>query len=227
MPLITKYWAGHHLSTSESCAWNHLFKIGTQTHVAGTLLCLFTQSYLTGSLAWPKPMVPGFRLMKLRLLMSHCKKNSVRDTAMDKRWICWDFKRSTLQECGPSQSGEQRPWNVVWFSQAGLLHRLRSGRIIPTIGESPTPQSFDSVLELSRHLWVSFSLQIKDQGLVEFDLSSWTHLILIGLRYVLGLCHSFKVHSLGYDPFPVSCSFPGLSGPTMLLLQSSGRTTRK
>ena len=39
---------------------------------------------------------------------------------------------------------------------------------------------------------MSFSLQIGDQGLVEFDLSSWTHLILIGLCYALGLCHSFK-----------------------------------
>ena len=41
-------------------------------------------------------------------------------------------------------------------------------------------------------LGVSFSLQIEDQGLVEFDLSSWTHLILIHLRYALVLCHSFK-----------------------------------
>ena len=39
---------------------------------------------------------------------------------------------------------------------------------------------------------VSFSLQIKDQGLVEFDLSSLTHLILIGLCFALGLYHSFK-----------------------------------
>ena len=38
----------------------------------------------------------------------------------------------------------------------------------------------------------SFSLQIEDQGLVEFDLSSWTHLILIDLHYALGLCHFFK-----------------------------------
>ena len=60
-------------------------------------------------------MVPGFRLMKLRLLMSHCKENSVRGTAMDKRWICWGLERSTLQECGPSQSGVQWPWNVVWL----------------------------------------------------------------------------------------------------------------
>ena len=56
-------------------------------------------------------------------------------------------------------------------------------------------------------LGVSFSLQIEDQGLVEFDLSSWTHLILIGLCYALGLCHSFK--SCALPPFPpVSCSFP-------------------
>ena len=68
---------------------------------------------------------------------------------------------------------------------------LLSERIIPTTGEPRTPLSFDSVLELSCHLGVSFSLQIGDQGLVEFDLSSWTHLILIGLCYALGLCHFF------------------------------------
>ena len=68
---------------------------------------------------------------------------------------------------------------------------LMIGKIIPTIGEPLTPQSFDSDLELSS-LGVSFSLQIEDQGLVEFDLSSWTHLILIGLCYALGLCNSFR-----------------------------------
>ena len=41
-----------------------------------------------------------------------------------------------------------------------------SGRIIPTIGEPPSPLSFDSDLELSCHLSVSFSLQIGDQGSV-------------------------------------------------------------
>ena len=84
---------------------------------------------------------------------------------------------------------------------------LLSGRIIPTIGEPPTPPPFDSVLELSRHLGVSFSLQTGDQGLVEFDLSPWTHLILISLCFALVLCHSFKGWAL--PPFPpVSCSFP-------------------
>ena len=32
IPLFTKYWAGHHHSSSESCIWNRLPKIGTQTH---------------------------------------------------------------------------------------------------------------------------------------------------------------------------------------------------
>ena len=41
-------------------------------------------------------------------------------------------------------------------------------------------------------LGLSCSLQIEDQGLVEFDLSFWTHLILISLWYSLGICHSFK-----------------------------------
>ena len=34
-------------------------------------------------------------LIKLRLLMSHCKKNSVRDTAIGNRCICLDLERST------------------------------------------------------------------------------------------------------------------------------------
>ena len=67
---------------------------------------------------------------------------------------------------------------------------LMSGKIIPTTGKPPTPWSFDSDLELS------FSLRIEDQGLVEFDLSSWTHLTLICLCYALGLCHSLKSPAL-------------------------------
>ena len=41
-------------------------------------------------------------------------------------------------------------------------------------------------------LGVSFSLQIEDQDLIEFDLSSWTNLIFNQFKYALGLCHSFK-----------------------------------
>ena len=82
---------------------------------------------------------------------------------------------------------------------------LMTGRIIPTIGEPSTPLSFDSALELSCHMGVSFGLQIGDQGLVEFDLSSWTHLIFISLCYALGLYHFFK-----------SCALP----PSLLSIAS-------
>ena len=35
-------------------------------------------------------------LMKLRFLISHCRKNSVRDKAIGKKWIYSDSERSTL-----------------------------------------------------------------------------------------------------------------------------------
>ena len=42
-------------------------------------------------------------LMKLRFLMSHCRKNSVRDTVIGKRWIYSDTEGSPLhRQCGPS-----------------------------------------------------------------------------------------------------------------------------
>ena len=36
-------------------------------------------------------------LMKLRFLMSHCRKNSVRDKVIGKKWIYSDIESSTLQ----------------------------------------------------------------------------------------------------------------------------------
>ena len=66
---------------------------------------------------------------------------------------------------------------------------VMSGRIIPTIGEPPTPVFRQCLGTVLAALHVSLSLKYEDQGLVEFDLSSWTHLILIGLCYALGLCH--------------------------------------
>ena len=64
MPLFTKYWAGHHLLISESKAFTtFIAKIGTKTHMTGTLCCaaLSPQLCLTGTQAQPKPMVPDFR----------------------------------------------------------------------------------------------------------------------------------------------------------------------
>ena len=40
------------------------------------------------------------------------------------------------------------------FASVGLTHMLMSGRIIPAIGEPPTPPSGDRALELFCHLWV-------------------------------------------------------------------------
>ena len=81
---------------------------------------------------------------------------------------------------------------------------LMSGRIITTIGKPPTPWSFDSALEF----WMSFSLQIENQGLVEIDLSvildpfdfNWFMLCPWAMSFFQKLCPG---------PFPpVSCSFP-------------------
>ena len=83
-----------------------------------------------------------------------------------------------------------------------------SGRIIPTIGEPPTPPSLSLGTVLPPGCVIS--LQIENQGLVEFDLSSWTHLIFISLCYAFALCHSFKscalppsllFHALFLSPF--------------------------
>lgn len=53
----------------------------------------------------------------------------------------------------------------------------------PTTGEPPTPLCFDRDMELTCTSGMSFSLQTEDQNFVEFDLSSWAHLILVGLCY--------------------------------------------
>ena len=103
---------------------------------------------------------------------------------------------------------------------------LMSERIIPITVEPPTPLTCDSALELSCHLSVSFSLQIRDQGLVEFDLSSWTQLILISLCYALVLCHSFKSWAL-LPSLLFHALFLSPIQPTVLPVQSSGGATRK
>ena len=140
--------------------------------------------------------------MKLRLLMSHYK-ISVRDTAIGKSWICSDLERGTLQECGPSWRGVQRPRNVVWLVRprnvvwlvftSWVISRANEWEVHSnnwvTIHALVFWQCLETVLA---PLGMSFSLQIEDQSLLEFDLSSGTHFILIGLCCALGLCHFFK-----------------------------------
>ena len=61
-----------------------------------------------------------------------------------------------LQGVGHCRGQGLRPQNAAWlgFVSTVVIHMLVSGRIIPAIGEPPTPPSFDSALELSCHLWV-------------------------------------------------------------------------
>ena len=56
-------------------------------------------------------------LMKLRLLMSHCK-ISVRDRAIGKSWICSDLERGTLQEVGHHRG--ESSGHGMWYGQFSL-----------------------------------------------------------------------------------------------------------
>ena len=63
--------------------------------------------------------------MKFRFLMSHPRKNSVRDKVTGKKWIYADSERSILhrQECGPSQRASE----VV---KCGMINFYRLGNFI-------------------------------------------------------------------------------------------------
>ena len=61
-------------------------------------------------------------LIKLRFLMYHCRKNSVRDKVMGKKWIYADSERSILhrQNVGHHR-GQVRLWNVAWLVFIGWV----------------------------------------------------------------------------------------------------------
>ena len=61
-------------------------------------------------------------LMKLRSLMSHCRKNSVRDKVIGKKWIY--LERNTLH---------RQSVGHLSFYRGGYFHRLTSGRSIAAI----------------------------------------------------------------------------------------------
>ena len=80
-----------------------------------------------------------------------------------------------------------------------------SGKVIPTIGEPPTPWSFDRALELS---WCFWCVSICKQGLAEFDLSVILDPFDFNQFMLCPWAMSF-FQKLCPDPFaPVSCSFP-------------------
>ena len=161
----------------------------------------------------------------LLLFPSHCK-NSVRDTAIRGGFV--QIQREAHSTgCGPSQ--RRVPCNMLWLVFASWVNSYANEREDHpnhwgTTHSSVFWQCLGAVLS---PLGVSFSLQFGDQDLVEFDLSSWTRLILIGLCYALGLWHSFKSCALPLPSCFMLLSWAPSRPTTTLPLQSSGETTRK
>ena len=59
-------------------------------------------------------------LVKFRFLMSHPRKNSVRDKVIGKKWIYSDSERSTLHRVWAIEEGECAPkFGVVSFYKPG------------------------------------------------------------------------------------------------------------
>ena len=73
---------------------------------------------VTKSQTWLKDWT---ELNEAQVLDVSLKINSVRDTAISKRWICSDLERSTVQECGPLQrvSAVAMECDVVSFHKLG------------------------------------------------------------------------------------------------------------
>ena len=120
-------------------------------------------------------------------LMPHYK-SSVRNTVIGKRWICRIQREAHSTGCGPSQRRLQQPWNVVWlvFKSWVISYANEWEDHSNNWGTTHSSVFWQWLGTVLAPLGVSFSLQIEDQGLVEYDLSSWTHLILISLCYALG-----------------------------------------
>ena len=139
-------------------------------------------------------------LMKLRFLMSHCR----RDKVIVKKWIYSDSERSTFHTLS---LGHHRGRVVVWL--------VFIGWVISYVNQwEDCFICFGEGVEISRNwatthslvFWqclgtvmvpqgASFSLLIEDPSKWTCP-PSWTHLILIGLCCVLGLCHTFKSGAL-------------------------------
>ena len=115
--------------------------------------------------------------MKLRFLMYHHRKNSVRDKVIGKKWICSDSERSTLYSVGHCR-GWVCPRNVVWLVFIGWIILYANGwenyssyfwegveisRVWATAHSLVFWQRFGTVVV---PLGVSFHLLIEAQGLV-------------------------------------------------------------
>ena len=117
-------------------------------------------------------------------------------------------EKHTPQRVDHCRGQVQRPWNVVWlvFLSWVISYANEWDDHSNSCGTTRSSSVFWQCLgTILAPLGVSFSLQTEDQGLVEFDLSSLIHFILIGLCYSLGLCHFFRSCTL-----PPSLLFHGL-----------------
>ena len=80
-------------------------------------------------------------LVKLRFLMSRGRKNSVRDQAVGKRWLYSDTESTLHTEWGHLRAWVRHKVWPGWFSQAGWVHMLVSGRTVPSaLGKGRDPQ---------------------------------------------------------------------------------------
>ena len=139
-------------------------------------------------------------VMELRFLMSHWKKFSERGGFVR-------IQREAHSKSVGHHRGEW-PWNVMWLFRGWVIsyaneledHSNNWG----TTHSSVFGQWLGTVLV---PLGVSFILQIEEQGLVEFDLSSWTPLDIN--RFMLCPCAMSFFQKLSPAPFlPVLCSSP-------------------
>ena len=149
--------------------------IGTWTHTAGT------RTHVAGIRTGPKPTVFQVRshtwfqdLMKLRFLMSHCRKNSVRDKVMGKKWIY--LERSTLHR---QSAGHLRRWER--HQGVGLSVFIGVGNFIGQwVGEGF--QLFREGVGISRN-WATAHFLILMVGL-------GTVMVPVGVPFSLLICYS-------------------------------------
>ena len=59
--------------------------------------------------------------VKLGFLVSHCRKNSVRDRLIGKKWIYSDTERSTLHSVGYHSGRVRQVRNVAWLVYIGWV----------------------------------------------------------------------------------------------------------
>ena len=93
-------------------------------------MLLWTWSHVAGIRTWPEASVFQLRshtwsqdLLKLRFLMSHCRKNSVRDRVKYKKWIY--LERNTLHRMWAISEGENGPKrNTFHRQECGLSRRV-------------------------------------------------------------------------------------------------------